>query len=160
MKLSIIIPFHAYKHYLKQCFQSLKEQSFKDYETILIMDHVDENIDEIISEYIEDINLKVIYSEKRGVASARNAGIDYASGDYVYFLDSDDYVLEDTFSALFEVERNEDIVYGLVKNTWNNKANYLEKLEKKLLENNENIVVNEKFPSLPCMADGKKFELF
>ncbi len=133
MRLSVIVPFYTYKNYLKECFQSLKDSSFHDFETILVFDHSSEDVTDLIQEYEKDIQLKVIQNEKeKGVSNARNVGMEKARGEYIYFLDSDDYILPDTLAILNSAISSEDIVYGTVSNTWNNMQNFLEKREKKL----------------------------
>ena len=131
MLLSVVIPFYKYKNYLKECLNSLLNSSFHDFETILVLDHNEEKIEDLLEEY-KELKIRVIENRNHGVASSRNLGIKYANGDYVYFLDSDDYVLEGTLSILSQALSNEDIVYGQVNNTWNNMANFLEKQNKKM----------------------------
>ena len=131
MLLSIIVPFYRYRNYLKECFDSLKDSSFHNFETILVLDKDSEDVSEIVKEYKEAISLRVIQSQKHGVAGVRNDGIECAKGDYIYFLDSDDYVLDHTLEKLSSC-LVADVVYGTVKNTWNNKANFLEKQAKML----------------------------
>ena len=132
--ISIIIAFHKGRNYLKDCLDSIRNQKYKDIETIIVKDmealDSSENIDELISEYLDDINVKVLeLKNKTGVSAARNLGIENAKGEYVYFLDSDDYVMEDTFTNLLEavdtppdglkLSKNEiKFVYGKIFHTW------------------------------------------
>ena len=129
MKLSIVIPFHQYKHYQAECLHSLSDSSFHDFEVILVKDQVFENIDDLVEEYGKKYELRVLeLIGKHGVAAARNLGISESKGDYIYFLDSDDYVLENTFDSLMSAHREEvEVIYGGIHNTWNKKINYLEK---------------------------------
>lgn len=136
MKLSVIIPFHQYKNYLEECFHSLLDSSFHDFECILVLDHVKESIDEMIKKYEQKMTLKVVeLQDEHGVAAARNAGIKESSGEYIYFLDCDDYVLEETLSNIVS-QKDSDVIYGVIFNTWNMKVNFLEKRNKKLAEIN------------------------
>ena len=132
--ISIIIAFHKGRNYLKDCLDSIRNQKYKDIETIIVKDmealDSSENIDELISEYLDDINVKVLeLKNKTGVSAARNLGIENAKGEYVYFLDSDDYIMEDTFTNLLEavdtppdglkLSKNEiKFVYGKIFHTW------------------------------------------
>lgn len=132
--ISIIIAFHKGRNYLKDCLDSIRNQKYKDIETIIVKDmkalDSSENIDELISEYLDDSNVKVLeLKNKTGVSAARNLGIENAKGEYVYFLDSDDYVMEDTFTNLLEavdtppdglkLSKNEiKFVYGRIFHTW------------------------------------------
>lgn len=129
MKVSVIIPFHGGKSFLEDCLQSLEEQEFQDFETILINDHSTELIQPLVQTYQE--NHKCIYLEleegKTGVAAARNLGLAYATGTYLYFLDSDDYLYEGALQALVESaeEKQADIVYGKRKTTWFKRSVFL-----------------------------------
>lgn len=125
MKISVIIPFSHYPHYLKECLESLKTSAFQDFETLLVVDKEHDCIDDVIKEYSF---VRVIESQVHGCAACRNVGMQYAMGEYIYFLDADDYVLENTMGLLAVHAHGEDIVYGAISNTWNNKANYLEKI--------------------------------
>lgn len=125
MKISVIIPFSHYPHYLKECLESLKTSAFQDFETLLVVDKERDCIDDVIKEYSF---VRVIESQVHGCAACRNVGMQYAMGEYIYFLDADDYVLENTLGLLAVHAHGEDIVYGAISNTWNNKANYLEKI--------------------------------
>lgn len=133
-KISIIIPFQKYLHYLKECLQSLKESSYQDFEVLIVCDHVDEHVQKEISS-LSDLSLRILSLEdETGVAACRNKGLQQATGQYVYFLDSDDYILEDTLFHMTEHLNGQDMVYGTIRNTWNNKANFLDKLSKKEID--------------------------
>lgn len=133
-KLSIIIPFHQYKHYLKECFASLKDSAFQEFEVILVLDHIQEDISDLVEEYSKIWDMKVCeLQDGNGVAAARNLGIAQANGEYICFIDSDDYLHDETLSLLME-NNKEDVIYGTLRNSWNNKANYLDKREKKRIE--------------------------
>ena len=123
-KISVIIPFSHYPHYLKECLDSLKTSTFQDFETLLVLDEEHDAIENLVA---NDPNIQVIQCKGHGVAACRNVGIQHAKGEYLYFLDADDYVLEDTLGLLAIHAHGEDLVYGNMETTWNNKANYLEK---------------------------------
>ncbi len=127
-KISVVIPFSKYGFYLKECLRTLYESTYTDFETILVKDHVTEDVSDLLSAYPQ---VHVIESEKHGVAAARNAGMRVATGEYIYFLDVDDYVASDTFAHLMDVEDGQDLIYGSIHHTWNNKANFLESKAKK-----------------------------
>lgn len=126
--ISIIIAFNKGRDYLADCFASISEQKYRDIETILVIDEADrdksENIEDLISEYKELINLNIYeLTEKTGVSAARNLGLEKAQGEYVYFLDSDDYVLENTLSVLAgKMKPETDLAYGKIMHTWFKKA--------------------------------------
>ena len=87
-KFSIIVPVYNTEKYLKRCLDSIKSQSFKDYEVIIVNDGSTDNSSDTISKY----PYKVINQENQGLSMARNNGVKEASGEYLIFLDSDDYI--------------------------------------------------------------------
>lgn len=96
MKISIIIPIYKVEKYLRQCVDSVLSQSYKDIEVILVDDGSPDCSPQICDEYAEkDSRVKVIHKENGGVADARNYGLLNAKGDYVVFLDSDDFYTDD-----------------------------------------------------------------
>ena len=132
--ISIILPFFKYKHYFKECLQNLAQSTFKDFELIVVLDHPTEDIDDLLEEYnsIFDMRIYTLPEGVTGVAACRNVGIQQAKGAYLYFLDSDDYVLEDTLQNMIKaMDHDVDMVNGVLNHTWNNKANYLHKVENK-----------------------------
>jgi CDP-glycerol glycerophosphotransferase len=128
MKVSLIIPFHKGLSFLEDALQSLKDQTFKDFEIILICDHIEENIDLLLNTFQAELDIKVHYLyEKSGVAAARNYGVSLASGEYIYFLDSDDYLDFNALELLVtaaELE-NADIIYGKTTVTWFKRSTFL-----------------------------------
>lgn len=92
-KVSIIVPVYNSEPYLKRCVDSILEQTFKDYELILVDDGSPDRCGEICDEYAAaDRRVMAIHKDNDGVSSARNAGLDAAEGEYVLFCDSDDYL--------------------------------------------------------------------
>ena len=126
--VSIIVTHKRDLFYLRDCFESIKEQEFKDYETVLVIDHTEDDMDGIIEEFKDAINLKVYYLEdKSGVAAARNLGMDKATGEYIFFLDNDDYLYGDTIKNLLDVmDEDSDMAYGVMKHTWFRREGYNE----------------------------------
>ncbi len=133
MKVSVIIPFHRGTFFLEDALQSLKEQSFTDFEVLLICDHVEEDMEPIWKEFRDSMDLKAHpLIGKRGVAAARNYGLKLARGEYVYFLDSDDYIAEDTLKLLVANAdlAEADLVYGRRLWTWFKRSTFLTNLSK------------------------------
>ena len=144
MRVSVIIPFHKGEAYLRDCLDSIAVQTYQDIEAIVINDHASKENLACVSEYESRLNLKLYHlHNKKGVAAARNLGLDKAQGDYIYFLDSDDYLYEDTIQLLVEgaEERDDDIIYGKKIPTWFQRSAYLvreqEKEEQKEQEEQE-----------------------
>jgi len=133
MKVSIIIPYHKGEAYLRDCLDSLAEQTYRDLEVIVVSDHAPQKDLECISEYKDLIPIKLYHLDdnKTGVAAARNMGLDVATGDYIYFLDSDDYLYENTIEELVNgaLEKDDDIVYGKKKPTWFKRSIYFMRLQ-------------------------------
>lgn len=134
MKISVIIPYHKGEAYLKDCLDSLLEQSGQHMEVLLICDHVKKSDLNCVNEYNKALDIKIYHlTDKTGVAAARNLGLDMASGDYVYFLDSDDYLYGNTLELLAEAaaDRDDDIVYGKKKPTWFQRSIFLLRKQEK-----------------------------
>ena len=115
MKVSVIIPFHRGEEYLRDCLDSLVVQTYSDIEVIVVNDHAPEDDLACLAEYENILNLKLYHlHDKTGVAAARNLGLDEAAGDYIFFLDSDDYLYENAIELLVTgaQERDDDITYG------------------------------------------------
>lgn len=114
MEISVIIPVYNSEKYLKKCMESLMNQSFDDFEVLIINDGSTDNSQKIIDEYVTlrpDV-FKTYYKENGGQSSARNYVIKYAKGNYITFLDSDDYIAEDYLKVLHSaaVTNNSDMV--------------------------------------------------
>ena len=98
-KVSIIVPIYNVESYLSQCLDSILAQSFRDYELILVDDGSTDSSGELAERYAaSDRRIKQIHKINGGLSSARNAGLDMASGDYIYFADSDDFIDESLLS--------------------------------------------------------------
>ena len=111
-EISIIVPVYNVEKYLKRCIDSILNQSFTDFELILVDDGSTDNSGKIIDEYeIKDERIKVIHKENGGQGSARNRGLDIAKGNYIGFIDSDDWIHKDMYKILYEniIKYNMDI---------------------------------------------------
>ena len=96
--LSVIIPVYNVEKYLRKCVDSVLAQDIADMEVILVDDGSPDNSGAICDEYAEkDARVKVIHKENGGLSTARNVGLDIARGKYITFVDSDDYLLPNTF---------------------------------------------------------------
>ena len=101
MKLSIVIPVYRTQDTLDRCLQSILQQSFTDYEIILVDDESPDECPQLCDKYAQqDERVKVIHKKNGGLSDARNAGIDKAQGEYITFVDSDDAIQENTLLPL------------------------------------------------------------
>ena len=114
-KLSIIVPVFNVEKYIDQCVESLRNQTLKDIEIILVDDESPDNCPAICNQYAEkDERIKVIHKKNGGLGFARNSGLDVACGEFVTFVDSDDYVDTSTYQYLlnkYEAEKQDVIFY-------------------------------------------------
>lgn len=102
-KVSVIVPIYNVESYLKTCINSIVNQSYKNLEIILVDDGSPDNCPKICDEYtLIDKRIKVFHKKNEGVSTTRNYGINYATGDYILFVDSDDYIHEDMIKILVE----------------------------------------------------------
>lgn len=112
---SIIIPIYNVEKYLKQCIESVLKQDFLDIEIILVDDGSPDSCPRICDEFLEkDNRVKVIHKKNGGLSDARNKGLEKAVGEYILFLDSDDYYLDNSFlSKIKQKLENEefDIIF-------------------------------------------------
>lgn len=105
-KISIIVPIYNAAPYLCRCIDSILSQSFTDYELLLIDDGSTDESGAICDEYAtNDARIHVFHKENGGVSSARNMGLDNAQGEWIYFVDADDEVMEDGISTLLRCEK-------------------------------------------------------
>lgn len=111
-KISVIVPIYNVEKYLERCIQSIIKQTYKNLEIILVNDGSTDNCARICEEYAQrDSRIKVIHKKNGGLADARNKGLEIATGEYIGFIDSDDYIEEDMYEYLYSLlqENNADI---------------------------------------------------
>lgn len=109
-KVSVIIPVYNVENYLRKCLDSLVNQTLKDIEIIVVNDGTTDNSQEIINEYVKKYPKKVvsIIQENGGQGAARNTGLLHAKGEYIGYVDSDDYVEENMYEELYKKAKEED----------------------------------------------------
>ena len=122
-KISVIIPVYNTKKYIARCLNSIISQTFKDFEIIVIDDGSTDNSKNIIKDIMTkhtDVAINYIYQKNAGQAAARNLGISKAKGEYISFVDSDDYLDDTMFEALYKeaVKSNADIVVNAYRNVY------------------------------------------
>jgi glycosyltransferase involved in cell wall biosynthesis len=103
-KISIIVPVYKVEPYIRKCIDSILTQTFTDFELILVDDGSPDNCGRICDEYAQkDGRVKVIHKENGGQATARNMALDIAKGDYIGFVDSDDWIELDMYEMLYDM---------------------------------------------------------
>lgn len=109
-KVSVIVPVYNVENYVEKCINSLVNQTLQDIEIIIVNDGSKDNSVRIINQFIKKYPEKIIYLEKEngGLSDARNYAIPYARGQYIAFLDADDYVEFDTYEKMYEIAKNEN----------------------------------------------------
>ncbi len=108
-KLSVLIPVYNTERTLKRCLDSILNQTLKDIEIVIVNDGSEDQSQDIIKEYAErNKNIKWIYQSNQGLGAARNKGIELSQGEYVAFLDSDDWVDGDYYSKLYNHAKKEE----------------------------------------------------
>ena len=99
--ISIIVPVYKAEKYLSRCVDSILGQTYKDLEVILVDDGSPDGSGVLCDAYAaKDSRVRVIHKENGGVSTARNVGLDAAGGDYISFVDSDDYVDPDMYEKM------------------------------------------------------------
>lgn len=121
--ISIIIPIYNVSQYLNECIQSVVNQSYKDFECVLIDDGSSDGCEMICDQWAQkDSRIKVIHQSNQGVSKARNRGIAEAQGEYITFIDSDDWIDPNYLNELFQpIEKyNVDLVVCGLQQQYNN----------------------------------------
>ena len=110
--ISIIVPVYKVEKYLDKCVQSIVDQTYQNLEIILVDDGSPDNCGAMCDVWAKkDSRIKVIHKENGGLSDARNAGIKAASGEYIFLLDGDDYILKNAIELMYKgvTENNADI---------------------------------------------------
>ena len=117
-KISVIVPIFKVEQYLENCINSIINQTYENLEIILVDDGSPDNCGAICDEFaVKDNRIKVIHKENGGISSARNAGLDIATGDLIAFIDSDDWIEPEMLTVLERIlsENNADFsVCGMI----------------------------------------------
>ena len=109
-KVSIVVPIYNVEKYLRQCLDSIVNQTLKDIEIICVNDGSKDSSPEIIEEYVKkDSRVKVITKENSGYGNSMNRGFDMATGEYIGIVESDDYADPDMFEKLYDIAKKNDL---------------------------------------------------
>ena len=111
IKISVIVPVYNVEKYLPKCLDSLVNQTINDIEIIIVNDGTQDDSQKIIDEYYKKYpqKIKKFYKENGGLSSARNYGINYAQGEYIAFVDSDDTIKLDMFEKMYTKAKKDDL---------------------------------------------------
>lgn len=121
IKISIIVPVYNLEKLLPICIDSILDQTFEDFELILVNDGSTDKSGEICDEYSnQDTRITVIHKKNQGVSSARNTGLEVAKGDYIGFVDGDDYINKYMYEILYKnaSKHSSDMVICSYKNVY------------------------------------------
>lgn len=123
IKFSIIVPVYNVEKYLNDCLNSILNQRYSNYEVIIVCDKCSDISEKIVDQYVKNNKkFKKIYAENTGLAQARNLGLEKVTGDYILFLDGDDYFEPDLFKTLnLELKDEIDILRFQVQEISENK---------------------------------------
>ena len=139
-KISIIVPVYNTELYLRECLDSLINQTFKDIEIICINDGSTDKSEQIIKEYMEfDNRVILINQENQGLSAVRNKGMEIMRGDYFSFVDSDDWIELNTYEIMYKKMITEDIDVGMFPYI----REYKNKSLKKEIFNKDEILFNQ-----------------
>lgn len=157
MELSIIVPVYKVEKQLERCIQSILNQSFTNFELILVDDGSPDKCGEICDEYEKkDKRIKVIHKKNGGLSDARNAGLDIAKGKYIGFVDSDDIIHPEMYERMYNFinKYNVDIVQCKFK-----KFKSIEDINKLSNINNTNIEYYTSKEAIMDMIDNNKINV-
>ena len=110
VKVSVIVPVYNVEKYIRKCMESLVNQTLKEIEIIVVNDGTKDNSMNIVKEFKEKYPDKIVCLEKEngGLSDARNFAIPFAKGEYIAFLDSDDYVEKNMYEDMYELAKKEN----------------------------------------------------
>ena len=137
MKFSIIIPAYNAEKTIAKCIESIASQTYKNLEIIIINDGSNDKTQEIVLEYMKNDNrIKLINQKNKGVSYSRNKGIEKAKGEYINFIDADDYIEKNTLEEIEKLtKRNYDFIrYNFIYDTKETKRNNLYEFNNKEID--------------------------
>lgn len=139
-KISVIVPVYNVEKYLDRCLLSICNQTYKNIEIILVDDGSTDTSGAKCEEWrVKDDRIKVVHKKNAGLGYARNTGLDNAVGDYIAYVDSDDYIVEDTFERVIRriEETKADVCYFGCIDVWEGRQEYGKAPEKLLYKGQE-----------------------
>lgn len=137
--ISVIVPIYNVEEYLPTCIESILNQTYKDLEILLIDDGATDNSGKICDEYAKrDNRCIVIHQQNKGLSGARNTGLNHATGEYISFIDGDDYIHPQMLEILYEALQKGDYDFSMI--TFKQVEQY--KQEDSIVNINNNFIVN------------------
>ncbi|MCC0783692.1 glycosyltransferase [Clostridioides sp. ES-S-0108-01] len=134
MKVSIIIPVYNVEKYLEKCLYSAVNQTLKDIEIIIVNDGSTDSSFKILDKYkYKNENIIIINQTNKGISGARNNGLKFASGEYVYFLDSDDYIELEAMELCYNTAKKNNSEIVVFDSTVFNESGIVGNIERKML---------------------------
>lgn len=120
--ISIIVPIYNVERYIRKCLDSIANQTYKDFEVLMINDGSTDRSAEIAETYLHDNRFQLINKSNGGQGQARNIGLEKAKGEYVCFIDSDDFIASEYLEILYGLLKNNsaDIAQCGVNRVWEN----------------------------------------
>ena len=151
-KISIIVPVYKVEPYIHKCVDSILNQTFKDFELILVDDGSPDNCGKICDEYGQkDNRVIVIHKANEGISSARNAGLDIARGEYIGFVDSDDYIEKDMYEILYNIcEDNKCDIASC--------SSIIYFQEKTVINGGHRLIIHNKEEAMRVMLEGELYD--
>ena len=164
--VSVIIPVYNVKDYLSRCVDSVLSQTYNNLEIWLVDDGSTDGCSEICDEYVKnDERIRVIHKENGGLSDARNAALDAMKGDYLMFVDSDDFIHKDMISSLISILKDHDadmvfcdMIEGQESVFPPDDPNNIKKTEQFDKENRYDLLYNEKYRHIADTAWGKLYK--
>lgn len=152
-KISVILPVYNVEKYVRKCLLSIVEQSYQNFEVLIVDDGSTDNFFKEIEDIVaENKNIKIYQKVNGGLASARNFGLEKANGDYILFIDSDDWIEKDLFKTLVENLSDEDILIFNLGEYSNKEGKIItnrriKNINKELLKINEGYIFLDEVPN-------------
>ena len=116
VSISVIVPVYNVERYLDECLSHIVNQTFRDIEIICINDGSTDNSLEKLNQFAEkDSRIRIVSQQNQGLGAARNNGIELAKGDYIYFMDGDDYLELNAFEQLYNLSQKHDLDFAMFK---------------------------------------------
>ena len=163
IKISVIVPCYNIESYLPRCIESILAQTYKNLEIILISDGSTDGTDEIIREYAKkDSRIIPVFKQNSGVSDTRNRGLDMATGDYIGFVDGDDYIDPKMYETLLKnaIENNADISHCGYQMVFPSRVDYCYNTGEKVIQDNKkgirDIIVGDYVEPSPCIKIYRK----